>query len=496
MRKFGPAVLLCLAVIGVLLYARSQGWLSPGLVLKPGTYSAKWEIPEPGDYYFSDLYLTCITCCVLSPLDSTEAKRDFVSGQPACGNLSIGWPEAEINKGGGVLFALDESKGTGKGYDRLYLDMDKNRDLSDDLPIRLSSRRASPGIPAVSFFSVESVPAGRLFPRTKNPNLLALDFYFDTKSRPPAHCHVATRGHWVGGADSNRGRIPFILEDGVPDGVYTEQCRDLDAEMLNSSFVDRVISYDLVRFYRPGGAGVRPHESVGGGGLGSPKIVGGKLYVFRASPLGDKLEIKRYTGPTGKIAFEVSKIGNAAVRLGGIRVVSREGILNWYPERHDDQTAWGVPARSYSFARLALSVRSAAQAQSSWCMVTRPFQVKQGKTTTIRVGGSVRLAIAPDWRDIKLERGKETEIPLKLLLSSGGELRIQTWPGVPRAKVVIKDSAGKPVNSGLVRIWDLDGAYRVMLRSGWKPGKYVIEAAFDAGPFGGILKAWRPAVVL
>jgi len=493
MRKFGPAVLLCLAVAGLLLYAGSQGWLSPGLVLKPGTYSAKWVIPEPGDYFFSDFYLTCITCCVLSPLDSTEAKRDFVSGQPACGNLSIGWPEAEINKGGGVSFALDESKGTGKGYDRLYLDMDKNRDLSDDLPIRLSSRRARPGIPAVSFFSVESVPAGTLFPRTKNPNLLALDFYFDTKSRPPAHCHVATRGHWVGGADSNRGRIPFILEDLVPDGVYTEQCRDLDAELLNSGFVDRVISYDRVRFYRPGGAGIRPRDIVGGGGLGSPEFVGGRLYVFRASPLGDKLEIERYTGPTGKIAFEVSKIGGTPVEINNrIQMVAREGILNWHPERHSDQTVWQVPARSYYFLSLYLT----AAGSNSCKMVTKPFRVEKGKTTTIRVGGSVRLAIAPDWRDIKLERGKETNIPLKLLLSSGGELRIRTWPRVPRAKVVIKDSAGKPVNSSLVRIWDVDGAYRVVLRQGWKPGNYTIEATFDAGPFGGILKARRPIEVL
>jgi len=29
-----------------------------------------------------------------------------------------------------------------------------------------------------------------------------------------------------------------------------------------------------------------------------------------------------------------------------------------------------------------------------------------------------------------------------------------------------------------------------------EPGKYTIEAAFDAGPFGGMLKAKKPAVVL
>ena len=34
-------------------------------------------------------------------------------------------------------FALDESDGTGKGYDRLYLDIDQDRDLTNDrvLPI-------------------------------------------------------------------------------------------------------------------------------------------------------------------------------------------------------------------------------------------------------------------------------------------------------------------------------------------------------------------------
>jgi hypothetical protein len=37
------------------------------------------------------------------------------------------------------LFRLDESKGTGRGYDRLCIDMNFNNDLSDDPVIRVAA---------------------------------------------------------------------------------------------------------------------------------------------------------------------------------------------------------------------------------------------------------------------------------------------------------------------------------------------------------------------
>ena len=40
----------------------------------------------------------------------------------------------ETSTGAGFVFRLDESKGDGKGYDRLIVDMNQNGDLTDDAP--------------------------------------------------------------------------------------------------------------------------------------------------------------------------------------------------------------------------------------------------------------------------------------------------------------------------------------------------------------------------
>jgi hypothetical protein len=72
----------------------------------------------------------------------------FASEHPLYGYMPL--PEAQ---GARRCFALDESKGTGTGYDRLYFDANANLDLTDDSPL------AASGIGATVFFEDVAVPA-------------------------------------------------------------------------------------------------------------------------------------------------------------------------------------------------------------------------------------------------------------------------------------------------------------------------------------------------
>ncbi len=63
-----------------------------------------------------------------------NAGRDpaFQSDRPLYGSFHVGAASTEPNAGCHYRFAIDESAGPGQGYDRMYLDMNLNKDLTDD----------------------------------------------------------------------------------------------------------------------------------------------------------------------------------------------------------------------------------------------------------------------------------------------------------------------------------------------------------------------------
>jgi len=56
----------------------------------------------------------------------------FTSQAPIFGSVRFGGRQDETNSGLLFYFAVDESRGTGKGYDRLYFDANRDLDLRND----------------------------------------------------------------------------------------------------------------------------------------------------------------------------------------------------------------------------------------------------------------------------------------------------------------------------------------------------------------------------
>jgi len=73
--------------------------------------------------------------CGEQPNADVRAYPAFKSGKPLYGSVWFASEYGEKNSGIQYYFALDESAGTGKGYDRLYFDLNRDLDLTNNEPL-------------------------------------------------------------------------------------------------------------------------------------------------------------------------------------------------------------------------------------------------------------------------------------------------------------------------------------------------------------------------
>ena len=72
--------------------------------------------------------------CKEQPISDVRFYPAFKSDKPIYGSVRFASENGNMNYGIQYHFALDESAGTGKGYDRLYFDLNRDLDLTNDTP--------------------------------------------------------------------------------------------------------------------------------------------------------------------------------------------------------------------------------------------------------------------------------------------------------------------------------------------------------------------------
>ena len=77
--------------------------------------------------------------CQDQPFTAVKHYPVFSSQSPIFGSLKFGARADDTNSGAQFYFAVDESRGTGKGYDRLYFDGNRDLDLRNDPVLQLQS---------------------------------------------------------------------------------------------------------------------------------------------------------------------------------------------------------------------------------------------------------------------------------------------------------------------------------------------------------------------
>ena len=228
-----------------------------------------------------------------SPYPEVKAYPKLKSSRPLYGAVDFSKWLVEPDKATAYFFVVDESQGTGKGYDRLYFDLNHDGDLTNDPP-------ASP-LPAPDSTSQQGNGQGE--PPTKfSPLQVPFDFgpgYGMTPVEIRPWLSTASEQIWMyfladearrGTIRMGRHRFQAIMFRsaviaGRYDTPYTGLC------LLTTGFCQHPI-------LRPWGCGEY---------LSSLRLLDGKFYSLSTNPPGDTLMVRRYRGEFGVLRVDPGK---------------------------------------------------------------------------------------------------------------------------------------------------------------------------------------------
>lgn len=491
MKKIPIVVIVLIAglvVISVFLFhTKSVGEADLSkAVLKPGVYPTKWIIPD------EDVYATISNSCYAGYIDKLPSSVNltkFISKSPVFGYSTS--PDLKNPKK--ILkhyFAIDESKGTSKGYDLLYFDANQNGLLSDDKPVTKNNSDHiygnSPDFQLCSFKSVADIPLDKLIPKINNSNPVRLDFDFEILKKMRKICVTCrTRGCYAGMVDTSQGGLSFQLIDFNFNGKY------------NDTYIGKpygVSPYDMIIFgYNRQQKYGEKRKFYSGQVVSSVNLFNDRLYIMKPDVSGKNLSIADYTGPSEKFRIDIGKIGMVSGKFGyRIPVLSNQSGLFGLPK---DGHSISLPVGKYHVS--SFIIEPPGKQLRGWGISYMPRDsavITPDHESVINVSGNIKFIIEPYKKQYTLQRGIANKTLLILQMPEGVVLSVDN-PGLSEVPVFkLKDASGKVAYKGDT---NLDGYYKdfKVLPKSVKPGRYTAEASFDVGPFGGKLVAKREVFV-
>jgi len=214
----------------------------------------------------------------------------FKSEKPLYGSIDFAGRTAKSHTPGRYHFALDESAGTGKGYDRLYFDHNCDLDLTNETP--LVSLQNPPKGALLRYPSIEQYVCFESFDIAFDfgPGWRAIEIMPRLTIRQGGYselCFVATKVRKgqidIGGA----GYYAFIGYTYSVGGPFDQPGRAF-------YLIPKISTQDYPRW-------------LGANQLRAMHKIGGTYYRFSATPAGDKLFVRPYDGDFG--TFEVGAGG-------------------------------------------------------------------------------------------------------------------------------------------------------------------------------------------
>jgi len=220
----------------------------------------------------------------------------FKSDKPVYGSVRFASEYGEKNSGIQYHFVVDESTGTGKGYDLLYFDLNHDRDLTNDTPL---APLKNP--PDGAILNYKSIKQQVCF------DYLDVNFDFGSAGQRPLEIMprliISESGYTV---------LSFV----------TTKARKGEIEIAGQRY-----NVFLGHIYLIGGWFDRPSTALrlvpdygrqpgwwGGYRLTAMHKIGGTFYCFSATPVGDKLIVRPYDGALG--LFEVGAGGRNIQKIG------------------------------------------------------------------------------------------------------------------------------------------------------------------------------------
>ncbi len=232
--------------------------------------------------------------CGPRPSTDVKAYPKLASDKPLFGTITVGRDERKPDAGAGFHFAVDATEGPGKPYDRLYVDVNRDLDLTNDAP-RAYWKDSPEKLHFYAQYDERCFERTRISIPTENggtatfeviARLINLGNEVPEQSRHmlSAVCATARKGSFkLGGAEYTA----VLGQDYILTGRYDNRATVL--------LVTRKDDPSSAPSWWEGDRLLAMHK------------LGGTFYRFEATPAGDTLTITPYTGDMG--IFEIGKGG-------------------------------------------------------------------------------------------------------------------------------------------------------------------------------------------
>ena len=338
----------------------------------------------------------------------------FKSEKPLYGRISFAGRTAEFHAPAGYHFALDESAGTGKGYDRFYFDHNCDLDLTNDTP--LASLQNPPDGALLGYSSTEQEVCFESFEVT-----------FDFGSADKRAIEIMPR---LMIRQGGRSELSFIATK-VRKGQIDIGGAKYDALLGYTYSVGKPLDQPSTVFYLiPKSDLGQPLRWWGGNNLKAMHAIGGKYYRFATTPTGDKLFASPYDGTLG--IFEVGagerdlqdvsiqgslRSEDTAVAVGG------EMERGWPKPAKNCQLPVGDYLPAYltiTFGRLSISVSNNYHADGLFRRPSnRPriygIKIREDKSYVFDFSNKPDVIFASPAKDHQVKLGRELKVEAVLI---------------------------------------------------------------------------------
>jgi hypothetical protein len=358
----------------------------------------------------------------LYPLDAPREKMaqepKYKSARPVYYAAVLGDAADNVH-----TLVIDESGGTGKGYDTLYVDADNDNRISGDgetVSFRMSA--VDKAVPVRLKFQVSA--GGKVYPYWVSFTAFA---YKDEKNLvEKIHANLRNASYRTGQAVICGKMHKIALADLNGNGLFT------DPESSGTFSGDRFfVDLNDDGSFRDD---KDEEETSAGVGCGEYMKIGGRWHTVVASPSGDRITIAPASPPLGQV--------QAPAMVGEARLASpRQGCLLHFK----DGLAEAV-AGEYEIAVVRLAVKDSAGQEfatyASFPREARPkVTVRQGQKVVLPAMGPPLMIETP----VSPAADGAVVIGLRITGSAGEE---HLWREVAGVGFEIRDAAGKVVDSG------------------------------------------------
>lgn len=333
---------------------------------------------------------------------------------------------------GQVAAVIDESGGTGSGYDSGYIDSNRNWDLSDE-----SSIYVRHDLPLMLFYSwsltdamdevrmsdwVEVAPAsGAGSERGTLVNITGYDLG-DAQSRT---CYVLRRGCWAARLRTNLGEVDLRLPDSNCDGIYGTTG---DMLQINNVCLPDCSPVNLEMENTPA---VR---------------IGRQL--FSTSTGNNRLLIRRYDGAAGTLRIVAAAVQGRGCSVREIRFtgdsIGRIDLVDC------GNRSMELPEGSYHFESCVLAISNpGGESIHVSCVFDKNYtrRVIDNGSIPLVLGGNITSAVSPDSKPLVMKAGKTNDYHFIMKLGDAPIVSSIHAGGLQAPQVQFLDSGGKVVHT-------------------------------------------------